>query len=329
MIINGEKLVKSTLAVSVISVLNACIILEEENNEVQAPNAEVYAKACMNGAKPITNVADFNADGQVNQGDVDKIKDVISQGIYYTLYDRNVDGVLNDDDVEMTEADIGKNSSELDQNIATLFNNVKDLQSVDNNETLRQMGFGKGTSSLAGHGEHWLNDLGNEALNGEVQSEFMRAEGLNVSTDDGYVWALFWGQNAEMDFANDATDFPELDGEWMDSQVVSFSDTPPEFATVNAHDWHTHAGLCVTEENGDIILNQHTTFNECQSMEDDGRGVDDYSTWLNIWMVHAWIFVPNPHGMFANTHACIDPDAPSEASINGNRQIPPFFAGHH
>ena len=49
---------------------------------------------------------------------------------------------------------------------------------------------------------------------------------------------------------------------------------------------------------------------------------------MNFWMLHVWLFDLNPNGVFGGTHPCVDPDAPPESSINGDREVPPFFAHH-
>lgn len=318
---------KTILLTALVGLLYGCSDSGDDSEDETTITSKVFSKACMAGAQPIISVADFNADGIVDQADVEEIGTVIQDGIYYTLYDRNVDGVVDQLDQDLTTRSIGVSSTDLDKSIVTLFHEVEELQTANGLDDLANLGFQKGTSSLAGHGEHWLNDIGNAAISGQAQSQFLRAEGINVSKADNKVWALFWGQNGDLQFTNGATDFPVAGGEWMDSQVNSFSGEPPVFDNVDASKWHTHAGLCITTKGSDIVLSQHTTFNQCQAMEDDSRGAGEFSTWINIWMIHAWLFVPNPNGLFANTHPCIDQDSPAESLINGDRNVPAFF--HH
>ena len=320
---------KTLLVTTMFGLLYGCSDSSDDPESDITPNSKVFSKACMDGAKPIINVADYDGNGVVDEADVTDIESVIQENIYYTLYDRNVDGQIDQLDLELTKSDLVKTSTDLDQDITSLFHKVKSLQTVDGLLGLYEQGFSPGTSSLAGHGEHWSNEIGNDTIGGQAQAQFLRAEGLNVSKTDNKVWALFWGQNAELEFANGATDFPSLSGEWMNSQVKSFTDEPPAFDNVDASRWHTHAGLCITFKSNEFILNQHTTFNQCQSMEDDSRGDGEISPWINIWMVHAWLFVPNPKGLFANTHPCMDQESPAESLISGDRNVPMFFNHGH
>ena len=40
------------------------------------------------------------------------------------------------------------------------------------------------------------------------------------------------------------------------------------------------------------------------------------------------MFDLKPNATFANTHPCIDTDAPSEDDINVGRDVPPYFQHH-
>ena len=102
-------------------------------------------------------------------------------------------------------------------------------------------------------------------------------------------------------------------------------------------DRHKHGGLCMTvlhsyDANGNLVrtgsANQHTTFNECQAIPNDERMPDGSSMWANFWMVHMWLYDLNPNGFFAGTHPCVDPNGLDESTINGDRNVPHFFAHH-
>lgn len=320
----------NTLSAAIVATfaLSSCDSTNNESTPTTNQFAKVFTESCMDGAEPITSVSDFNADGVVDNMDVSIITSVIDSGIYYTIYDRNVDGAVDQLDLDKVNSELGNSSTALDQEVAALFDSVKHLQLTKTKSELNQKGYSLGTSSLRGHGEHWLNNIGNETISplSGTNSEFSRAEGLNIPKANGEVWALFWGQAANPVFANGADDYPMENGNWMSSQVTSFAATPPAFNEIDHDKWHTHAGLCIT--NNGQTLNQHISFEACQALPDSSRGLGELSPWINIWMLHAWLFVPNPDGLFANTHRCLDTTEPLESSINGDRTVPEAFHHH-
>ena len=285
----------------------------------------------------ILTSADFDGSGTVNKDDIILIKKVLKRKQYYAFYDFNADGKLNKKDVEAAKNNIGATSSMLDREMAKLFHQVKQYAVVDSTIELIAMGQLKFADSLAGHGQHWINLAGRDASVGRGISKFFRPEGLNIPQKGKSVWGLFWAQAAVPVFENGATDYPQPGGAWMNSRVVSFSGAPPKFTSSASETWHTHAGLCFTasdvEGKEKIILNQHTTFLQCQAMPTTRKlGVTStgisINPWINVWMLHVWMFDLNPNGIFANTHPCLDPNAPSEHEINGDRPVPPFFQHH-
>ena len=122
----------------------------------------------------------------------------------------------------------------------------------------------------------------------------------------------------------------------MNSRVIAFAGHAPKFTSSPHEQWHTHAGLCFTTETVDgkkrIVLNQHTAFLECQAIPSEDKlgtsPIGPVNPWVNIWMLHVWMFDLNPNGLFANTHPCLDPHAVDEATINNGRPVPPFFQHH-
>ena len=284
---------------------------------------------------PILSLPDFNGSGVVDNADVVLIKSALKKDLYVAFYDINADGYLNYGDLYKTWRAIGKTSTALDRQKAYIFHQVKQFQLVDSREELNAMLVDRATSALAGHGEHWQNEIGYLTVIGEAQPYPLRAEGLNVSADGKSVKGMFWGKAAVPVFENGATDYPTPGGAWTNSRVIAFADMPPKFTASEHERWHTHAGLCVTAdaasnpEGFKIVLNQHTTFAECQAIPSVWNTPEDpINTWLNIWMLHAWMFDLNPNGFFAGTHPCVDPDAPSEDTINGGREVPEFFQHH-
>ena len=120
----------------------------------------------------------------------------------------------------------------------------------------------------------------------------------------------------------------------MGSRVVSFAGAPPTFFDSPEESWHTHAGLCFTSHYGedgriDRKGDQQTSFLECQALPSIAKTADSpLNPWINIWMLHLWQYDLNPDGKFANTHPCLDQNALPEHELNGDREVPPFFAHH-
>lgn len=282
---------------------------------------------CRGEAPAVLTVADFDGNGLVDEGDLLLLKKAKKKEIYYAFYDVYVDGKIDRHDIRKAEADLGKSSTLLDQQLARLFHRTKQFQLVDSNVETGAMGYMKFAEALSGHGEHWSD------ITIEHRPGFFTPNGLNVAANDQKAMGLYWAMEAKPVFENGATDYPMPGGDWMDSRVIAFAGHPPKFTVSQEEKWHTHAGLCFTVEMGEtrpkIVLNQHTTFMQCQSLPSLVKTAGDYNLWDNIWMLHAWMFDLNPNGIFANTHPCADPYAPTEESINGGREVPAFFQHHH
>jgi len=284
----------------------------------------------------ILSKADFDGNGVVDSDDVLLFKKVKKRKQYFAFYDLNADGKLNDKDLKLVRESLGASSTKLDQEMAKLFHQVKQFGVVNNFVEMKAMGQRKFIEAFAGHGEHWLNSVGADAIAGRAVSQFYRPEGVNVSIKDKKPWGLFWGQAAVPIFANGATDFP-TGSNWLNSQVVGFKNEAPKFTSSNNEVWHAHGGLCVTTELIDgvtkLVANQNTTFLECQGIPSTQKlgtapSGAKINAWVNLWMVHIWLFDLNPNGLFAGHHACLDTDSPPPHSINGDRNVPDFFQAH-
>lgn len=289
-------------------------------------------------AHPLTSVADFDANGIVNGKDIATLAKNIGNGkAYYALYDRNADGVLDDKDVELASKDMNKASSAVDQELAIMYNRFKAIQTVRGDEELSSLGYSPIPVALKGHGVHWLNLDGMASMMGYKLPDPEIAEGLNVSTDEKRVHALFWAAPASPVFDNGATDYP--DGEsWKDARVIAFDNMPTHITSSSDEMWHKHGGLCMPlsyayDDQGNQTVtgeaHQFTTYNECQAMPGDVSMMSDGSNlWANFWMIHIWLYDLNPNGLFAGNHPCVEVDAPSDETISGDREVPEFFADH-
>ncbi len=316
---------------------------------ISAPLAasEMHSASCGDPANPLLSVADFDASGTVTGKDVSLLaKHIGNHGTYYALYDRNADGKLDDEDVKLAGWDVDKTSSQFDREIASFYNRFKDLQTVRGYDELTAMEYFPIPVPLKGHGVHWFNSAGLASMMGFKQPDPEIAEGLNVSTDQRRVHAIFYATPGNPVFDNGATDYPEGDS-WKDARVIAFDNMPAKLTSSEHEMWHTHAGLCmplsyqrdamgnfVYDESGNKVVvgeaHQFTTYNECQAMPSDLSRMEDGSNmWANFWMIHMWLFDLNPNGLFAGTHPCVEPNAPDQNIIIGDREVPEFFAGMH
>ena len=289
-------------------------------------------------ALPLTAVADVDANGVVNAKDIAMLaKHIGNNKDYYALYDRNADGKLDDEDVTLATRDMKKKSSVSDQQITAMYLRFKNIQTVRGYDELDALGYVPIPVPLKGHGVHWFNGSGLASMMGLKTPDPYIAEGLNVSTDEKRVHALFWASPASPVFDNGATDYP--DGEsWKDARVISFDNMPVHLTSRHNEMWHKHGGLCMPlsyeyDELGNRSItgeaHQHTTYNECQAMPGDLSMMPDGSNmWVNFWMVHVWLNDLNPNGLFDGHHPCVERNAPDDEIINGDREVPEFFRHH-
>lgn len=299
--------------------------------------------SCGDSVEPLLSVADFNSDGDVTYGDIIMLKSALHEKKYIALYDRNADGKFNRQDLYQAWSELGQLSSKTDQQLAKMYQRFRHIQGVSGHAQIDSMNYAPFGGALAFHGQHWLNSAGQFSIAGLRTADPFIAEGLNVTSDGSSVPALFWGEQAVPLF-NDPTaagglstlDWPSPTGVWNSQQVQAFADSPPDFFADTTEDqWHKHAGACITVQdlgNGPVhIIDQHMSNAECQATPSLQKTVfngQEINPWGNFWMLHAWMFELNPNGVFGNVHPCIDPDAPSESDVNGDRVVPPFFQHH-
>lgn len=286
---------------------------------------------CDTKSQALLTISDFDGNGKVDGKDISAIAKIIHKNEYFTLFDRDADHDVDRDDLLLARKDLGKSSSKHDQQLANLYNELKELQHA-NSDDLLSMGFSPSTGSLAGHGAHWINNFSNLPISG-----------VNVPEDGSSIKGIFYLHNAVPLF-NDISavtglsslDYPQPGGVWIHERVQAFAGQPPTiFPHSIEENWHVHGGLCITtQDHGtgpQFQLDQQTSFMECQSLPNLNKtmvnGVE-LNTWVNLWMLHAWMFDLNPQGLFANTHPCLDPHAPQESDANGDREVPPFFLHH-
>ncbi len=303
-------------------------------------------RAAMAAPSPILSVADYDGDGRVSRWDLALLQAAVVSGEYTAFYDKDADGVLSRRDYRLSRRDLGKLSTEVDRELATLFVKFGWLQNKTAEDASRYLGFRPVVTSLAGHGEHWMNDAGVSAVNIGGKATFDMIQGLNVPKDGSEIRGVFWGEAAiplfEDPFAPgclSTLDWPDGE-EWKSKRVQAFAGDPPSLTSSEEEMWHTHAGLCqVYDEVGEGRVHQYTSFNECQAYPNSrpvpiainpatGEPVLG-NAWVNLWMIHMWFFELNPNGLFAGTNPNLDPDSPSEEETTDGRPIPEFFEHHH
>ena len=319
------KIITSSIALTLLTI-NPLMAMEMERG------------SCAHNAQPLTSVADFDANGVVDRKDIRTLaKHLGNSKPYYALYDVNADGKLDRKDLRKAIGDTRKTSTKADQDLATIYNRFKSFQTVRGYTDIGNLGYSPIPVALKGHGVHWFSQAGMASMMGHKPANPMLAEGLNVSTDEKRVHALFWAAPAQPVFDNGATDYPHGEN-WKDGRVISFKNMPTKMTSRHDEMWHKHGGLCMplkyvydADENKTLIgeAHQYTTYNECQAMQNDVSMLADGSVmWANFYMVHMWLYDLNPHGLFGGTHPCVEPNGPSDETINGGREVPEFFEGH-
>lgn len=296
------------------------------------------AASCGDRAQPLLTVADFDGNGIVDMADVGLLNNAVRDGKYLAIFDRNVDGRLDNSDFGLTANDLGKSSTRLDRELATLVQSVAGLQGTGGSNALRKLGYFPSMQPTRGYGVHWLTLEGRGSLQGFRSADPHKPEGLVVSTAERGPFALFWGAGGAHPLFLDPSapsglshlDYPERGGVWESKRVQKLATTAPSFFSSPAERWYPYGGVCVVGKE-DIRgrrfeLHQHTSFAECQALPSDFQsGIADHNAWVNFWMMHAWVFVLNPNGVFAATHPCLDGTAPSISAMNGGRPVPAFF----
>ena len=227
--------------------------------------------------------------------------------------------------------------------------------------------FQKVTTPFNGHGYHYTPLEGVEALT-VVGTPISRqlAVGLNVEPETKRVRGVFWGRAARPLFfkedhstplpmaEDDYPDKPDKGEKWKDLRVrclrfpgdaASYDENgctkPTAFPVLfdsPDESWHAHGGLCqVVNEEGDPVIYQFVTFNECQQYPNFDPGAFDPQTgepsaelnaWVNFGMLHVWIDKLNPNGIFGNVHPDVASDYPNEACVNV-RPAPDWFHTTH
>lgn len=278
---------------------------------------------------PLLSVSDFNGDGTVDGRDLKLFQTAIQTGVYKSLFDRNADGALDQQDFDLVSSDIGKASSVFDQELVGWYSLAQNLEHATPAQLLDQ-GYLKLLASLEGHGEHWQH----RDCFSVPQPSTDRICGLNV--DQGRVVGVYFISYATplfQDSSQHPTGLSTLDypdgKKWKKKCVKRYAEDPPVVTSSPDETWHTHPASCFTmDENSEPFIVTHTTFQDCQADYPNRPGTTE-NRWSNVYMVHMWMFKLNPCGFFGNLHPCVAQGAKSEDEINGKCEVPDWFLQFH
>ena len=146
-------------------------------------------------ATPLLSVPDFNGDGSVDNVD---IRDIISRfeavdgdDLYHPLYDLNVNGMIDADDLENVIHALGEDVPLLDQQIAQATQATMKYYGPGGQEQAIADGYLPFTQEVKGHGIHYFNfNLATEVATFE-ELDIERPVGLNYD-NEGNLLAVFY-----------------------------------------------------------------------------------------------------------------------------------------
>ncbi len=100
----------------------------------------------------ILSVADYNGNGKVTHGDIQKVKTAVHKSEYHAIMDINTDGILDQIDIDLASNDKGLTSTEFDQQIVKVWKATRKYRFKEN---AIADGFRPFTQELKGHGQHF------------------------------------------------------------------------------------------------------------------------------------------------------------------------------
>ena len=285
--------------------------------------------------KPLLSITDFNGDGKVDNTDV---RDIIARyeavegdDLYHPLYDTNVNGEIDNYDIENTIHALGEDVPLLDQQIAQVTQATMKYYGSGGLENAIADGY-LTTLEVKGHGIHYLNPtLANEFGNLE-ELDIERPVGLNYDAE-GNLLAVFYGRFLEMQEATPENPLGDL-------FVNPVDDYPPSsFDTLTADDWHNHQSVWITGL-GSSLNSESVHFEEDVPVEAIVSRLQDTDFQLfpesdifyspKMWMIHGWFHSLNPAGTFGNLDPNVGIYAPEELGVHGGHDhgdSDPLIAG--
>lgn len=270
-------------------------------------------------AEPVLGVGDFDGDGTVTESDVQALRDEIEQDRYAAFHDLNADGRLDEADVERARAEIGTESSEIDRQLASAFEETRAYRDIG---AAIADGYGPGTQSFHGHGAHWFRHPSTGAL--DYGFDPGAPEGLNYDAQRN-LWAVFY-YVGESPRRQDGSRFPP------GHDFRPMMEAPEGFA--GAQDtWHFHAGACFegldyqnpTLNPEDLDFTEGLSPSECLPKTESGEFDTSSTKWTpKFYMLHAWIYELNPCGTFAGAHPRLAPQSPEPQDFRPQGKVDTF-----
>ena len=246
--------------------------------------AEQQVDKCIAGAKPLLSVADFNADGIVNNLDLILIAGVIKNDQYIAYFDRNADGHVDAVDFNITNQEMGRNSTQLDREIAEVYWATTPYRHLGQAALDGYVPF---TPVVVGHGQHWLQPI--TFIQSAFPNEPQRSnpEGLNYDAS-GNLLAVYWGSPTQTDADGFITSAP-----------------PGSLFTEDAANpqamWHAHERTCTI--NLGFIDYAIVISDIDPAVCREKQGLSDGAP-SSFYMMHLWLYYLNPEGAFNMTHPC-------------------------
>jgi len=284
---------------------------------------------CEGGvAQPLLTVADFDGNGIVDGSDIQLLTARVNSGEYTAIFDRNADGVLDEQDIVAAAQENESVSTAFDRELVAVFNATERYRDLNN---AIADGYRPFTPELAGHGFHytrlpiaftatgidwtWENWM-------DSTVEITKPEGLNYD-ENGQLVAVFYyhGINV-LDWILART---SGNMEWsmaLAQESVARSTIIPLPTVFSNEDelWHHHYGACwagldyprmQVDPTWTPGFNQQMTYADCVAFNAaEGQTATGWIPAMN--MMHLWVHTLNECGVFSGTDPHVSHDAPEE-----------------
>jgi hypothetical protein len=248
--------------------------------------------------RPVISMGDFDRDGVVTCKDIRAIIQQVEKGEYLALYDRNADGALNQDDVEIVRLERRRGSNPQDQEIVRLFEATERYR----DRTVAELeGFRPITQDFKGHGTYLIRPPAERETNRlDYTFDLTSPEGLIYDTDRALVGVFYY-------FGPDP-----IEG------ISSFRPeaTPPD-AFWNVFDtWESRAGVCLLNANWEkmqdplhrVIFKECASPSRCTSLASQFYDEGAIDSPLDVvWnprfhLLRVWLYRINACGLFSPSH---------------------------
>lgn len=250
--------------VTVFSMSNFSLAATTGDGGVDGFGMEDHSQSCNTKRNTQTlSEPDFDGNGVVDQTDLTLVSDAVAlaeqsqantgKRKYTAFYDINNDNKLDKHDISKTNAKIGKESTALDQQIATLFHAA--IKYEDINEALRD-GYIPFTQEYQNHGVHMIRFLPGDANVLDENFDPAVPEGLNYDRYGNLVGVFFYiGPNVDRLMklsdpnlpAAERADIEAYFSMWLSGEGISGVKPAafvPDSKGINQDHWHFHQGIC-------------------------------------------------------------------------------------